>query len=73
MKTILHKIMLCAALLCMSHATGWTQTKKDTTNVGFDATQKAFQRRFRYPDEVSFEKGWKNTISFSVFGLTRET
>lgn len=39
---------------------------------GFDATDKAFQRRFRYPDEVPFDTVWKNNISFSLFaGMDR--
>lgn len=60
--------MLCAALLCLDNVAGWSQVKKDTTNVGFDATQQAFQRRYRYPDEVPYEKGWIKNLSFSVFG-----
>lgn len=62
--------MLCTALLFLGNATTWAQSQKDSTqtNKGFDATSQVFQRRYRYPDEVPFEKGWKNNLSFSVFG-----
>ena len=70
MKQLLHKILLCAVLLCTGNITLWAQTDKDSIQAqkGFDATSEAFQRRYRFPDAVPFDTLWKDNISFSLFG-----
>lgn len=42
--------------------------QRDTLGTGFDATDAAFQKRYRYPDAVPFVKGWKENLSVSIFG-----
>lgn len=43
------------------------QEKKDSVPQ-INATEWSFQKRYRYPDAVPFEKKWKNNLFFSVFG-----
>lgn len=45
-----------------------TTQPKDTTNVGFDATQQIFQKRYQYPNAVPFDTLWKNNVYISLFG-----
>ena len=65
MRTLYRQIICCSLLACLA-LPALAQTKKD--DKGFDATSEAFQRRYRFPDEVPFDTIWKNNISFSVFG-----
>ena len=47
------------------------QEKQDsvkTQNTQINATDWAFQKRYRYPDAVPFEKKLKNNLFFSLFG-----
>ena len=66
MKAIIQKIIGCVLMACMTGPV-WAQNNADKDQKGFDATDKAFQRRFKYPDEVPFDTIWKNNISFSMF------
>lgn len=61
MKNHYRIIICCLMLLCMGLSAQAQQTG------GFDATQKAFQDRYKYPDAVPFDSLWKNNISFSLF------
>ena len=65
MKKIARKIILLVGLMALA-GPAVAQYNKD--QIGFDATDKAFQRRYRYPDEVAFDTLWKNNISITAFG-----
>lgn len=58
--------ILCLLLVFV---TAQAQVKKDSVaGLGFDATQKAFLKRYKHPDAVPFDTLWKNNIYISVFG-----
>lgn len=42
--------------------------QNDTLDIGFDATQRAFMKRYRHPDAVPFDTLWKNNLYFTLFG-----
>ena len=65
--TMKKEILLLIAL-CMGVTAAFAQEKKDSVSINFDATSKAFEKRYRYPDAVPFEKNWKNNIYISLFG-----
>ncbi len=65
MKTIVRKIILLVGLVALA---GPALAQYNKEEKGFDATDKAFQRRYRYPDEVPFDTLWKNNISITAFG-----
>ena len=69
MKTLLHRITI-GLIVLFTCTTIWGQTVQDSikNSKGFDATQEAFQKRYRFPDAVPFDTLWKNNISFSVYG-----
>lgn len=45
-----------------------TTQPKDTSNIGFDATQQIFQKRYQHPDAVPFDTLWKKNVYLSLFG-----
>ena len=56
-------------LLTGAHAQEKTATPKDSLPEQFDATDRAFIKRYRYPDAVPFErKDWKSHTYISLFG-----
>jgi len=68
MRGIIHKITACILLTWLA----FPAMAQQKDQKGFDATEQAFQRRFKYPDEVPFDTVWKNNISFSIFaGMDR--
>jgi len=64
MKRFFQKIPACCLLLCLT----LPAIAQNNNEKGFDATDAAFQRRYRYPDEVAFDTLWKNNLSISLFG-----
>lgn len=61
--------LLVALLLATATALGAQETVKDTLPANFDATDKAFIKRYRYPDAVPFDKkDWKSHTYISLYG-----
>lgn len=62
--------ILWILLLAGTMITEVAAQQNDSTIVdkGFDATDRAFLKRYRYPDAVPFDTVWKNNIYLTLFG-----
>ena len=59
---------LLTGLILLTTALTATAQQKDTTNIGFDATKRAFVKRYKHPDAVPFDSLWKNNVYISILG-----
>lgn len=59
---------LLTGLILLTTALTATAQQKDTTNIGFDATKRAFVKRYKHPNAVPFDSLWKNNVYISILG-----
>lgn len=64
---MMKRILILMVWMLLGGTTLLAQEKKDSVPQ-VNATDWSFQKRYRYPDAVPFEKKWKNNLFFSIFG-----